>query len=323
MILKQTETPLDAPLTESEPLRELPSPGKNVSVLERLVGAEPTLPMPRLLVVFAHPDDEVLALGGRLHRLRLSRLLCVTDGAPLDGADAGAHGFATLEEYRKARRIELEAALALGGLPPECAQPLLVDGPDGENRLLPDQTAALHLSDLTRAVMREMERFRPEAVLTHPYEGGHPDHDSCAFAVHTAVRLLGGSPRPAIIEAPFYHSAPNGMETGTFLPALQHDGSEQQAPIVCELSASEQARKREMLACFRTQRETLAQFGTEREQFRVAPEYDFRRRPQAGRLFYEGFPWGMSGDRLCELAAAAAEELGVRKLSGGPGMQWP
>ena len=234
----------------------------------------------RLLVVLAHPDDEVLAVGGRLEALADSRFLCVTDGVPLDGMDAGAHGFRRLDEYREARRVEL--AKALRGL--SVSRSLGIS----------DQRAAWDLAGLTRRVAAEVEAFRPEAVLTHPYEGGHPDHDACAFAVAHC-----GASAP-VIEAPFYHAVPNGMETGVFLgdPGL-----------MVELTEEQRARKRERLACFRSQAETLRLFGVDVEAYRLAPAYDFLQRPHEGRLYYEGFDWGMTGDRFCELAGIAEREL--------------
>jgi hypothetical protein len=65
---------------------------------ETLAPASSTLPLPRALVVFAHPDDEVIALGARLERFRESRFICVTDGAPRDGADAHARSLSDREE---------------------------------------------------------------------------------------------------------------------------------------------------------------------------------------------------------------------------------
>ena len=258
-------------------------------------------------MVLAHPDDEVLALGARLERLAHSTLMTLTDGAPPDGADARHHGFTSLEAYRAARQTELHAALADAGLPPRVVATLPAPLP------VPDQAAALHLAALTRAVAAAIGRLAPEAILTHPYEGGHPDHDACAFATHTAVRLhqklrVAGQPGaagPVLIEAPFYHAGEDGfMRTGAFLA-----GSVPTPTVIRALSPAEQDRKRARLACFRSQAETLAQFGTERELFRIAPVYDFTQPPHLGELLYERFGWGMTGTRFRALAAATLAEL--------------
>lgn len=277
------------------------------------------VPPARLLLVFAHPDDEVLAMGARLERLAASHLLTFTDGAPADGADARHHGYTSLAAYRDARAQELAAALAHAGL---SAQTLV---PSQSLGLLPvpDQTAALHLAELSRALVGAIRTLAPEAVLTHPYEGGHPDHDACAFAVHTAVRLIqasqpatpGQAPVPAVLEAPFYHAGENGtMRTGEFLPAAT-------ASIVRHLSPEEQANKGTRLACFRSQAETLAQFPLTQEAFRIAPVYDFTAPPHPGQLFYEHFPWGITGERFRELARDALRDLlGPAMPDGASGM---
>ena len=279
-------------------------------ILERVAAsAHSALPLPNLLVILAHPDDEVLALGGRLERLRQSFLLCCTDGAPASGDDARDHGFSDLETYRQARRSELAAALKLAGLPDSCAETLLIKSTSGESGAVADQAAVFHLTALTMAIMREIGHRRPEAVLTHPYEGGHPDHDSCAFAVHAAVRLVPPIIRPLVLEAPFYHAGKNGMRTGAF-PGDSSSGTEAaRSCISCVLSAAERDSKRDRLACFVSQRRTLAQFALNREQFRIAPTYDFSRPPHGGELLYERFPWGVSGKQFRERAISALSSL--------------
>lgn len=286
----------------------VPSPEAS-AVLDRLAApAGSTSPSPRLLLVFAHPDDEVLAIGGRMARLSASRLLTVTDGAPLNGQDAAHHGFASLQAYRDARTGELDRAFTKAGLLPFAPMrtPL-------EWTPVADQTTPLHLVRLTQALAVAIHQLRPEAVLTHPYEGGHPDHDACAFAVHTAVRMLqrGSAPlgpasvyTPVIAEAAFYHAGPAGMQTGRFLPS-----PEPVAERRCPLSPKEQRMKRDLLDCFPSQRETLQQFQTEYELYREAPTYDFTQPPHAGELLYEHFGWGFTGAQFRSLAAEATRQL--------------
>lgn len=279
------------------------------TIWDRAVAAADThLPRPRLLIVLAHPDDEVLALGARLERLSESRILTLTDGAPADGNDAFHHGFQSLADYRKARHAELLAALAHAGVPADVAAPFSALPP------VPDQRAAWHLEELTRGLLTVLGEFSPEAVLTHPYEGGHPDHDACAFVVHTALRIRRANPNeaaePLLLEAPFYHHGENGcMRTGQFLPP------ECSPSLSLQLSPEEQTNKRARLACFRSQAETLSQFGTESESFRVAPAYDFSQPPHKGKLLYECYPWGMSGARFRTLASEAECHLPVKLSS--------
>ena len=66
------------------------------------------------MIVVAHPDDETLALGGQISRLRDALLVHLTDGAPRDGEDARHHGFTAPADYAAARRKELAAALIAG-----------------------------------------------------------------------------------------------------------------------------------------------------------------------------------------------------------------
>ncbi len=233
----------------------------------------------------------MLALGGRLPRHRESVFVHVTDGAPLDGADAALHGFDSVNLYRAARRQELRHAFRLAQIPD--ATDLHLD--------ISDQRACMVLDHLSAFLESLIVETGTEAVLTHPYEGGHPDHDACAFAVHTAVRRIAPENRPVILEAAFYHAGPGGIETNCFLPAP--------APMIevtRRLNAQEQAAKQALLDCFPTQRETLQYFDLSVETYRVAPSYDFTQPPHQGELFYERFPWGMTGSRFRQLAALAS-----------------
>jgi hypothetical protein len=43
--------------------------------------------------------------------------------------------------------------------------------------------------------------------------------------------------------------------------------------------------------------------------FRPAPDYDFSQPPHSGKLYYEHFDWGMSGERWRLFAAGARRTL--------------
>jgi N-acetylglucosamine malate deacetylase 2 len=256
-------------------------------------------PTPKAVLVFAHSDDETIAVGGRLKRFGAAHFIHVTDSAPRNEEDSRAHGFRSWQEYRQARAEELRRALDTAGLfhaTWECFD-------------IPDQEASLNLPGLVSRLYSVLERQRPEVVFTHPYEGGHPDHDACAFAVQHAVALLSVEKQPLIIEAPFYHAGPQGIETGSFLPA-----EPETQEVVRPLSIEERQSKQAALACFITQRDILRSFAVECERFRIAPRYNFRTRPHDGTVFYERFPWGMTAERFCELARDAEDsgETGVR-----------
>ena len=249
---------------------------------------------PRVLFVYAHPDDEAIAVGGRLSLFRNALFLQVTDGAPADNADGDRLGLSR-DEYRAVRALELRAAFAAGGLP------------EARHRCLnvPDKQAAYHLPELVQAVAQALETEQPEIVFTHPYEAGHVDHDACAFAVHQAVGLLAGT-QPRILESPFYFDDPErNFTTGVF---LHEDRTE-----VCDLplNAAQRESKEAVFAAFETQRGILDLFGPTlwTERFRVAPAYDFTQPPHPWPAYYQRFIPDLNPARFCELATAAMAEL--------------
>ncbi len=246
-------------------------------------------------IVAAHPDDETIGVGGVLPRLGEMILLHVTDGAPRNGRDAAAAGFQTREAYAAARRRELIAAVELAGISSErCIEIGLVD-----------QEASLHLDRLACRLADWIAETRPAYLLTHPYEGGHPDHDAAAFAVHAAGRLLArqGWPSPSVAEFTSYHLKDGLFAAGVFLPA---EGADER---IVSLSEMERNLKERMFACFATQRQVLSAFRIESERFRPAPAYDFTAPPHPGPLHYESFDWGMTGERWRQLAGEALRTL--------------
>lgn len=243
----------------------------------------------RLAIVAAHPDDETVSAAATLMRTRGALVITVTDGAPL-------HGCADRLAMKRVRRTERAAALAIAGIRSDSVLDLGY----------PDQGAALALPGIAEAIESTLAAYGITSVLTHAYEGGHPDHDAVAFAVHAAAYRMAarGGTSPALLEFPSYHEHGGVLRIGTF---AQRTG----ADIEVRLGAFERARKRGMYACYWSQRAVVRYFPVAVERLRPAPAYDFDRLPNEGHLWYERYAWGMTGDRWLELVRGARDALAV------------
>jgi LmbE family N-acetylglucosaminyl deacetylase len=225
------------------------------------------------LIVAAHPDDEVIGIGGQLASLPDASIVHVTDGAPRIDEVVRRAGFATPAAYAEARRAEAKAALALAKIGPERLHAFEIADGDATNDLV----------DLAWRLAALIDAGDVDTVVTHPYEGGHIDHDATAFAVHAACALLrrDGARAPTIMEMTSYHNGGGRLAAGVFLVAADC------AETTLALSPAERAIKQRMFSCHATQRQTLTLFPIDVERFRRAPAYDFTRPPQEGPLLYE------------------------------------
>lgn len=271
-------------------------------------------------VVVAHPDDETIGCGATLARLDGVTLIVVTDGAPRDLADAKAHGFATASAYAARRALELGEASRIA----------LVDRRNLLEFGLPDQCATHEVETIARGLARALEARRIRIVITHAFEGGHPDHDGVALAVAAArmLRARDGN-QLDVIEMPFYRKAADGgmqvqsfagrIETCASGPQSQSDTS---SPTVLRLDARERWIKRSMARAHRTQAAMLAAFDLSTERFRPASRRPTARHfleapPNGGAVLYADRAWGVR-DYLDwrDLAERALARLGLGGRGG-------
>ena len=162
---------------------------------------------PRILGVFAHPDDEVFVAGGTLAKYTADgaevMVVCATRGQAGQIRDARS---ATRRTLGAVRENELRQACSILGVQHvEC-----LDYMDGTLQEVPFDT-------LVDEVVRVMRAFRPTVVITFGEDGayGHPDHVAISAAATRAFTLAGDatyvSDPPRTIGAPhtpvrLYHS---------------------------------------------------------------------------------------------------------------------
>lgn len=238
----------------------------------------------KTLVIVAHPDDESVGCGGLMQRMREAVVLYCTDGAPRDEYFWRAYG--SREAYARVRRQEAARAAAEVGvkriefLPPA----------ENPGRIFVDQDLFLNIPAALHGISTLVEEIRPDVLLSLAYEGGHPDHDTCAF-------LTSWISREYVIpawELPLYHRTVDGAEVRQeFLVA---EGNE----VLFDATPGEVERKHRMLNAYASQKQTIDLFNPAIERFRPQAAYDFSRPPHHGKLNYEVWGWPITGSQLVE-----------------------
>ena len=140
-----------------------------------------------ILVVAAHPDDEILGCGGAIARHVKKgdevKVLILSQGIASRSNDAININQKILELKKSAH----QAGEVLG-----VKNIRLLDFPD--NRL-----DSIPLLDVIKIVEYEIEDFRPSLIYTHHHNDLNVDHKLCCEAVVTASRPLIGSPVKTIL----------------------------------------------------------------------------------------------------------------------------
>ena len=142
---------------------------------------------PRILGVFAHPDDEVFCAGGTIARCAAAgattALVSLTRGEAGEIRDAASATRRTLGDVRAGELAS--AAAELGADHAVC-----LDLGDGKLALRPR-------GDLVVAVAAAIGQFRPDVVVTFGPDGGsgHADHVASCVATVEAIAAMHDPPR--------------------------------------------------------------------------------------------------------------------------------
>lgn len=135
----------------------------------------------KILLVVAHPDDEVLGPGGTLHRLT-TKYNCTIRAVILGEGITSRSDQRDTEKWKKeleVHRYNIESAREIIGY----NSVGIYDFPD--NRF--DTVALL---DIIKVIEKEKKDFDPEVIFTHHGGDVNIDHQRCFEAVITACRPM-------------------------------------------------------------------------------------------------------------------------------------
>ncbi len=126
----------------------------------------------RILVLAAHPDDEILGAGGTLAlnagEAEAIRIWIATDGARQQGAEAD-------EGYAERRREESRRAAGTLGLEP----PVFAS--------LGDRELAASVESLSEEIGRQIREFHPDLIFSPSPVEIHPDHRALAEVLYASL----------------------------------------------------------------------------------------------------------------------------------------
>ncbi|UUZ83703.1 PIG-L family deacetylase [Paenibacillus sp. P26] len=206
-----------------------------------------------ILVIAAHPDDDVLGIGIGLHRHSLSgKRITVTFTTNGTGESWKAETPVS-NRIAETRLREAAEALSLIGIP---SRQILCLG-------FPDRGTHRYLKEMADDLSFLMDILQPERIYVHSIEGGHIDHDLTSYVTQSLCAMkqyssvyewaeynkmysLGSSH----IDFPPHPSAALGQKEALFLTEQEH------------------LLKKQMLACHKSQ--ILPEYTAKAEVFRQA-----------------------------------------------------
>jgi N-acetylglucosamine malate deacetylase 2 len=202
-----------------------------------------------VLALVAHPDDESIGLGTYFQLCRKAHLLFLTSDQVgqskviVEGESAVAHSVRELEAEAAVRLVPNVAIVGFERFP---------------NRALCD-----HLPQAAGRIETTLRHVGASFLLTHAFEGGHPDHDCCSFLANRVSRLV----NIPVIEFPVYSGGPRSIVQGF---------SDAEGVIRLIPTDTQRSLKDAMFRAHASQSSVMRRFSASRDEcFREQPLYDY------------------------------------------------
>jgi LmbE family N-acetylglucosaminyl deacetylase len=223
----------------------------------------------RILILIAHPDDEVVASCASIGRAR-------AQGATVSALYL-TNGCLARETLWPWQRKRYDRIVATRRAEAESAATALGVQPVGWSAR-PARALWRELPQVFEEVQAALAQYRPDQVWVPAYEGGNPDHD--------ALNAVGFKlkPRLSVLEFAEYNFFGGKMRSQLFI-------SSDETARVISLTPSERAAKQNALKIYASEAGNLSFIGVEQESYRPLSVYNYEQSPHQGKLGYARFSW--------------------------------
>lgn len=223
----------------------------------------------RILLLVPHPDDEVVACSASIGRAQAAGAnifaAYLTNGCvainQLWPWQRGHHPERIIQRQNEAKIV----ANALKIMP-----------------VFWSQRSARHLWQELPEVLKEivvvLQQYQIDQVWVPAYEGGNPDHDG--------LNAIGSylSKKVSVLEFTAYNWHKNRCNSHQF-PEVTPD------TVIFKLTPQERIFKMNCLEVYRSEKHNLSYVETRQESYRKLIQYDYRKPPHTGLLWYMRFQW--------------------------------
>ena len=223
----------------------------------------------RILILVAHPDDEVVACAASIARAKAQgavvSTLYLTHGC-LAKETIWPWLRKNYERMISTRRAEADAVATFLGIQP-------VGWASRPARYLWRE-----LLQVFQEVDAAVKQYRPDQVWVPAYEGGNPDHD--------ALNAIGFKlkSRMSVLEFAEYNFFGGKVRSQNFI-------SSDETMRVFTLTPDERSAKRAALNIYASERGNLSSIEIDQETYRPLAAYDYAQPPHQGKVWYARFQW--------------------------------
>jgi len=223
----------------------------------------------RILILVAHPDDEVVACAASISRARAT-------GATISTLYL-THGCLAQETLWPWQRKNYARIVTARHSEADAAAKFLGVQPVGWSQR-PARYLWRELPQVFNEVDAAIIQYRPDQIWVPAYEGGNPDHD--------ALNAIGYklTPRLSILEFAEYNFFGGKAQTHSFV-------SSDETTRVVSLSEAEKSAKCTALGLYQSEQGNLSYVGLDQESYRPLALYDYTQAPHRGMLWYTRFQW--------------------------------